>query len=157
MNVRGESWSETYVDGTTAVVLDDLVTRAVSTTTDDVGGAVALDRDGVLADVLEPDILKGARTLAVDTLGLVRTNDDILQGGTILKDEDGVGFSTLALAAAGARATVVLDPLGIEGLASLDVLGLSEGLGAGGCREAAVIAQAGHSCREGGCESNELC
>lgn len=148
---------ETYVDGTTAVVLDDLVTRAISTTTDDVGGAVALDRDGVLADILEPNVLKGARTLAVDTLGLVRADDDVLESSAVLEHEDGVGLSTLALAAAGARATVVLDPLGIEGLASLDVLGLSEGLGAGGCGEAAVIAQAGHGCRDGGCESNELC
>lgn len=138
-------------------MLNDLVTCAVSATSDDVGGAITLDGDSVLADVLEPDVLEGARALAVDTLGLVLTDDDVLKSGALLEHEDGISLSTLALSAAGARPTVVLDPPGIEGLAGPNVLGLGKGLGTGGGRQATIIAQAGHGRWEGGCESNELC
>lgn len=43
-----------------------------------------------LADVTEPDVLQGAGTLAVDALELVRSNDDVAQGCTVLQDEHGV-------------------------------------------------------------------
>ena len=36
-------------------MLDDLVRGVVGAAADDVGGAVALDADGVFADVFEPD------------------------------------------------------------------------------------------------------
>lgn len=78
------------VDVATTVVLDDLVVGTESATTNNVGNTVALDRDGVLADVLEPDKLKVARALAVNTLLLVGTNDNVAQSGAILENEDGV-------------------------------------------------------------------
>ena len=58
------------IDGTAAVVLDDLVRAVVSTTTDDPSlrtGLVILDREGILADILPPDEFKGAVAVAVDT------------------------------------------------------------------------------------------
>jgi predicted thioredoxin/glutaredoxin len=61
------------VDCSAAIVLDDLVRCVVSTTTDDPGllsGLVFFDGDGVLADILEPDELESAVTLAVYTFGL---------------------------------------------------------------------------------------
>lgn len=155
--VENNSWYGTHVDGTTAVVLDNLVARAVSATADDVGSAITLDGDSVLADVFEPDVLEGARALAVDTLGLVLADNDVLKSGALLEHEDGIRLSTLGLSAAGTRPTVVLDPTGIEGLASPNVLRLGKGLGTGGGRQATIIAQAGHGRWEGGCESNELC
>lgn len=78
------------VDVTAAVVLDDLVGGVVSTTTDDVGSAAAKDGDGILADILEPGELDVARALAVNTLTLVGTDDDVSESGTLLEDEDGV-------------------------------------------------------------------
>jgi hypothetical protein len=78
------------VDVATSVVLDDLVGRLVGTAANDVGGAAALDANGILADVLEPDELEVAGALAVDALLLVGTNDDIAEGGAVLKNEDSV-------------------------------------------------------------------
>lgn len=43
------------VHGAAAVVLDDLVRGVVGAAADDVGGSVALEADGVFADVFEPD------------------------------------------------------------------------------------------------------
>ena len=40
------------------------------------------------ADVTEPDILQGARTLAVNTLELLYTNDNIGDRSTVFQDED---------------------------------------------------------------------
>lgn len=48
------------VDMTTAVMLNDFISSLVGATSDDVGCAAALDRDGILADVLEPDEFKSA-------------------------------------------------------------------------------------------------
>lgn len=39
--------------------------------------------------------------MAVNTLGLVGSNDDVLESGTVLDVEDGVGVTTLGLAGAG--------------------------------------------------------
>ena len=52
---------------------------------------VVLDRDGVLADVLEPQELEvAAAALAVDTLADGLADDDVLQGAAALDDESGV-------------------------------------------------------------------
>lgn len=156
------------VDVTAAVVLYDLVVGVEGTAADDLGVAVALDGDGVLADVLEPDVLESAGADTVDTLVLVGANDDVPQGSAILKDEDGVGLAALRLATALDAAVVLekgrsdavrnrsvqqtyLDPLGIEGLALLDVLGLAERLGVGVLRQTTVMRQAG----EGGGQSSQ--
>jgi hypothetical protein len=51
------------VDGAAAIVLNHFVGGVVGATTDDVGGAVALEGDGVLADVFKPDVLEVAGTV----------------------------------------------------------------------------------------------
>lgn len=58
------------VHSTTAVVLDDLVRAVVRTSTNDPSlrtSLVVLDIERVLADILPPDELRGAVTVAVDT------------------------------------------------------------------------------------------
>lgn len=40
-----------------------------------------------LADITEPNVLESALALAVDTLKLVRSNDDVAQSSTIVQDE----------------------------------------------------------------------
>jgi hypothetical protein len=61
-----------------------------------------------------------------------------------------------ALALASARlSTVILDPTSIKGLASLDVLRRTQGLGVGRRRKTALIAQAGHGRGESGDERNK--
>lgn len=67
-----------------SVVLNDLVGSVVGTATNDVLGAVTLEGDGVLANVLEPDVLEVAGAQAVDSLALVGADDDVSQGGAIL-------------------------------------------------------------------------
>jgi len=111
------------VDGTATIVLDDLVGGLVGTTSDDPGvlsGSVALDGDGVLANVLEPNELESARTAAVDTLSLVLSDDDVPQGSTSLEQEHSVSITTFSLVVASTRATIVLLPATIEDLTSID-------------------------------------
>lgn len=77
--------------------------------------------------------LEGAGTLAVDTLDLVGTDDDVLEGGTVLELEDGVLVTALGLASAlnttavGLEATVegALDDL--SGLVGDGALGGGDG------------------------------
>lgn len=81
------------VDSTASVVLDYLIRSVVGTTADDPGlssGLVVLDRDGILADVLEPDELEGAVAVAVDTLSLVLANNGVLQSTAGLDVKDRV-------------------------------------------------------------------
>jgi hypothetical protein len=44
-------------------VLNDLVGGVVGAATDDVGGTVAFEGDGIFADVFEPDVLEVAGTV----------------------------------------------------------------------------------------------
>lgn len=80
-----------------------------------------------LADVLPPDVLNSARTLAVDTLNLVSTNDGIAKDTTVSDDEDGVLVATLLLTgtldttAEGLHATII---------GTLDVVRFLKGLAA---------------------------
>lgn len=76
---------------TAAVVLDDLVRSFVRTSTNDIGGSTAEDRDGILADILKPDELKVTRPFAVNALPLVSTNYDIAEGRSVLEDEHSIG------------------------------------------------------------------
>ena len=66
------------------------IAGVVGAAADDVGGAVALDGDGVLADGLEPGELDGAGADAVDALPLVSTNDHVADRGALLENEDGI-------------------------------------------------------------------
>jgi len=66
------------LDMTGTVMLDNLVRGGLGATTNNVGGAASLlDRDGVLADVLEPDVVEVAWTEAVDALLLILADDYI--------------------------------------------------------------------------------
>lgn len=132
-----------------------LVLGPVSAAADDVGDTVALERDGVLADLLEPGELDVAGAQAVDALALVGADDDVADGGAVLEDEDSVLLAALALAGAG-DAAVVADPAGVEGLAGLDALGLREGPGVDGLGDAALVAEAGHGRGHGGEEGEDL-
>jgi hypothetical protein len=78
------------------------------------------DSDSVLTDVLEPDELQGAGTLTVDTLLLILSDDDVLQGSARPEDEDGIVVTALAIGAS-ARSAVVPGPAGIKGLACSDL------------------------------------
>lgn len=111
-SVGGEGVVLDDVDGAASVVLDDLVGGFVGAsaddpaviaglvvflrmsggfdTTGDQGSGVTYDGDGVLADILEPDKLEGAGPVAVHTLGLILSNDDVSQRGAGLEVEDGV-------------------------------------------------------------------
>lgn len=75
---------------TTSVVLDHLVGSLVGTATDDVGSSTTLDRDSILADILEPDKLKVTGAETVDTLLLVGADNDVAKSGTVLENEDSI-------------------------------------------------------------------
>lgn len=58
-------------------MLDDLVRGVLGASATDGDGARALAGDGVLTDVLEPDVVDSAGTLAVHAFHLVLANDDV--------------------------------------------------------------------------------
>lgn len=66
------------VNMATSVVLDDLIRGMVGTTANDVGSSITLDGNSILTDILEPDKLEVTAALAVNTLALVSTNNDVL-------------------------------------------------------------------------------
>lgn len=100
-------------------MLNDLVRSRLGTSTNDLGVAVSLDGKSVLADidppakfvsflVLQdamnfwylPNVLDGARALAMNALDLVLANDGVLEGAAGLDSEHGVLITTLVLASA---------------------------------------------------------
>ena len=83
--------------GGQAIHLDDLVARGEGAAAGDGDLAFALEGDGVLADVLEPDVGDGAGAEAVDAFGLVGADDDVGDGGAVLEDKDGVVLAGLLL------------------------------------------------------------
>lgn len=86
------------VQGTATVVLEDLVLSPEGTTTRDVGsvaGTLLLDGESVLADGRPPDVLERAGAVAVDTLELVGTDDDVGERRALLEGEDGVADKML--------------------------------------------------------------
>jgi hypothetical protein len=87
-------------NGSLAVVLNDLVGSRLRTPALDERIAIALERERVFADIDPPDVLDGARALAVDTLDLVLADDGVLESGTVLELEDGVRVAALDLTGA---------------------------------------------------------
>ena len=81
------------VDMATTVVLNDLVRGLIGSSANDVGGSVALDADGVLADVLKPDEFEVTGSETVDTFLLVLADDDVTKSGTLFENEDGVSLT----------------------------------------------------------------
>jgi hypothetical protein len=65
-----------------------------------------------------PDIVDGARTLAVDTLSVVGTNDHVGNNTSILDNQDGIIFSGLGLLLASAGAAIPDIHATIEGFTS---------------------------------------
>ena len=61
-----------------------------------------------LANVTEPDVLQGAGTLAVDTLELLSTDDDVGESSTVLKDENSVVRSSVGISVASLSTVVLL-------------------------------------------------
>jgi hypothetical protein len=54
---------------------------------------IVLDRDSVLANVLEPDVLERTVAIAVDTFGLILADDGVFESGSSAEDEDSVGLT----------------------------------------------------------------
>ena len=95
-------------DSALSVVLNDLVGSRLSSSTLDEGVSISLEGKSILADIDPPDVFDGATALAVNTLDLVLTNDGILEGTSILDDEDCIGVSTLGLTSARLATAVCL-------------------------------------------------
>lgn len=77
-------------------MLNNLVRGVVRTTANDpslLASLVVLNSNSVLADVLEPNELKGAGTIAVHALSLVLADNDVPQGGTRAEEEDSISVT----------------------------------------------------------------
>lgn len=83
-------------------------------------------------------------------LGLVLADDDVLERGARLEQEDGVGVAALGLLVAGARAAVVLGPAAVKGGAGGDHDHGRVGLGRGRRGQAALVAQTCEGMGHGG-------
>ena len=84
------------------------------------------------ADIHPPNVVQGTSTLAVNTFGLVRPNDNVAQGGTLLQNEHCVLLASLTLASADLGVTVVLLHPTIEALSFGDLDRGSNCSGSGG-------------------------
>lgn len=71
-------------------MLDDLISGFVGTTANNIGCAAALDGDGILADVLEPNEFESARSKAVHAFTLIGANNDVSKLRPIFKDKNSV-------------------------------------------------------------------
>jgi hypothetical protein len=132
-----------HTHSSTTVVLDDLVGRTLGTTIVDARRAtLLLDGHGVLAHFLKVDVVEGAGTEAVNALGLVGANDDVLESGTLLEEEDGVVVTALRLASACTRAAVEASVGGsrLVGLTCGNRNRLAKRRSLGGRREALCVA-----------------
>lgn len=124
-------------NGSTTVVLDNLVVGVSGTSATDRGGPGALlDGDSILANVLEPYVLKGAGALAMYTLSLVCADDHVSENSTSVQNEDSVLVSPFSLSTASAFATVESDVTAIEGAS--DASSTSQGGSSGGGGEVAA-------------------
>lgn len=77
-------------------MLHNLVTRMVRAATNDprmLSSLIVLYGNGVLADVFEPNELKSAMSVAVDTFRLVLADDDVAECGTGAKQEDSISVT----------------------------------------------------------------
>lgn len=69
-------------------------------TTNDIRSTRGLfNAQSVFTDILPPHILNRARTKAVNTLSLSRSDNDVLESGSARKDKDSIVVTTLALIA----------------------------------------------------------
>jgi len=136
-------------DRSLSVVLDDLVISRLGTSALDHGVTVTLEGKSILANVDPPDVLDGAGSLAVDTLDLVLADDGVLEGTSVLDEEDSVLVTTLNLTCARSTTAVGLHAT-IE--SSGNLLGLLVGNRAlgGGDREGGTLGEREELARGGG-------
>jgi hypothetical protein len=120
-------------------VLDNLVGSSLGTSTLDKSVAIALKGERVLADVDPPDVLDGARTLAVHTLNLILADDGILESATVLDLEDGVRVATLDLTSARGTTAVGLHTTIEDAGNDLDGLVGDRALGGGDGKGGALV------------------
>jgi len=69
------------VDSSTTIVLNNLIRGVVSTTSNNPGlltSDIILDGYGIFTDVFKPNKLESTWTIAVDSFGLVGSDDDVL-------------------------------------------------------------------------------
>jgi hypothetical protein len=93
------------------IVLEDFVIRALCTAAVDVRGAgFLLERGSVFAYIHPPDVVECAGTLTVDTLAVVRSNNDVGQSRAVFEDEDCVLVSRLGLTLASVGYNIVNIP-----------------------------------------------
>lgn len=133
-------------------MLEDLVAGLPRPSAPDVSGPGAVERGGVLAHVVPPDVLNGTRPAAVDALGLGGPDDGVLQRRAGLEDEDGGGLVLvdLALAVAGAALAVEQRHLPVEDGVGRDDGGRGERRAAGGRRPLRVDGRVGAGHAAGG-------
>lgn len=111
--------------GSAAVVLDDLVLGLLGATTLDENVAISESRDGIceiiskktgqanlskvltLADISEPDVLESASSLAVNTLKLASSNNDVAECGSVVEDEDSAVTASVGVSVTVAAAVVL--------------------------------------------------
>ena len=135
-------------DDSLTVVLNNLVRGRLGASTLDHGVAITLQGKSILANIDPPDVLNGARSLAVNTLNLVYcyqyifypaletswltfADNGVLEGTAVLDDEDGVRVATLSLTSAADTTAVGLHAT-IEGARDgLSLLVGDRALGAG--------------------------
>jgi hypothetical protein len=95
-------------DGAFAIVLDDLVRGGLSTSSNDTGIAITLQRERILADVYPPHIFDGASTFAMYAFDLVFADDGVLKGSAVLDEKDSIRVATFSLTSAADTAAVGL-------------------------------------------------
>lgn len=88
----------------TTIVLEDLVTGALGTSTVNVACSTGLlERGGILAYVEPPDIVESASPKAMDTLAIIGADNDIGERGTGLENENCIRITPLSLVIARAN------------------------------------------------------
>lgn len=91
-----------HSNGSTTVVLQDLIFRLAGTSTVDIGCTRGLlEGRRILAYICPPHVVERASSQAVHAFAVVRSDDDIGKHGAILQDEDCIGVTTLGLVIAG--------------------------------------------------------
>jgi hypothetical protein len=95
-------------DGAFAVVLDDFVWGGLSTSSNDTGVAITLQRERILTNIYPPDIFDDAGTFAVHAFDLVLANNGVLKGSAVFDEKDSIRVATFSLASAADTTAVCL-------------------------------------------------
>jgi hypothetical protein len=77
-------------------MLHNLITGMISSSANNPRlrtGFVVFDANGIFAHVFKPDVFECAVAIAMDTFGLVFTDDGVFEGCAGFEEEDCVGFA----------------------------------------------------------------